>query len=54
VLVPNPLPVVTSLDPAHSDLILIVLLGLALRAALRLIKQSNLSLGEWWRRGEGR
>jgi hypothetical protein len=51
VLVPTPLPVVTSVDLALSVIILFVLLGLLVRAARHLHQQSELPpLSEWWRK----
>ncbi|MFN8593493.1 MAG: hypothetical protein U0031_18700 [Thermomicrobiales bacterium] len=51
VLVPNPLPVVTSVDLALSIVILFVLLGLAVRAAIYFREQSGLPpLTSGWRR----
>lgn len=54
VLVPNPLPVVTSVDLALSVVILFVLLGLSLRAAYYFRKQADLPPLQWFgrRRGE--
>jgi hypothetical protein len=51
VLVPSPLPVVTSVDLALSIVILFVLLGLSVRAALYFRKQSELPSLPFWRRG---
>jgi hypothetical protein len=51
VLVPTPLPVVTSVDLSLSVIILFVLLGLLVRAARHLHHQSELPpLSEWWRK----
>jgi hypothetical protein len=53
VLVPSSLPVVTSIDLALSVIILFVLLGLSVRAALHFHKQSELPPVAWRRRLRG-
>ena len=53
VLVPSSLPVVTSIDLALSVIILFVLLGLSVRAALHFHKQSELPPVTWRRRLRG-
>jgi hypothetical protein len=53
VLVPSSLPVVTSIDLALSVIILFVLLGLSVRAALHFQKQSELPPVTWRRRSRG-
>jgi hypothetical protein len=53
VLVPSSLPVVTSIDLALSVIILFVLLGLSVRSALHLRKQSELPPVTWRRRSRG-
>ena len=53
VLVPSSLPVVTSIDLALSVIILFVLLGLSVRAALHFHRQSELPPVTWRRRSRG-
>jgi len=53
VLVPSSLSVVTSIDLALSVIILFVLLGLSMRAALTFRKQSELPPVTWRRRSRG-
>ena len=53
VLVPSSLPVVTSIDLALSVIILFVLLGLSVRAAVHFRKQSELPPVTWRRRSRG-
>jgi hypothetical protein len=53
VLVPSSLSVVTSIDLALSVIILFVLLGLSVRAALQFHKQSELPPLTWRRRSRG-
>jgi hypothetical protein len=53
VLVPSSLPMITSIDLALSVIILFVLLGLCVRAALHFRKQSELPPVTWRRRSGG-
>jgi hypothetical protein len=53
VLVPSSLPVVTSIDLALSVVILFVLLGLSVHAALHFRRQSDLPPVTWRRRSRG-